>query len=144
MSYHPGSSNTRGNNDGLSAWPSNLGNPETTELCRYDLLLPSGCYLPQQWKTSTDNYPTLGPGAMTEELRTHIDSRHNIQGRRDFWRGKVYDDVITAFRLAVASVTHDLTSLSGRCHESDHRQPALPVIVQGPAPWEHRRGSDCY
>ncbi|XBI29914.1 hypothetical protein VPH35_053785 [Triticum aestivum] len=113
--YHCGSSSADGDGDAPSAWSSSLGNLETMELCRADGYLP------------------LGPGATAEELRTHIGGHHNIVGRHNFWRAKVFDDVIAAFRVAEAGVTPDPTGASVCL--------CAPALAHGPAWRERRRGS---
>ncbi|KAM3328891.1 hypothetical protein ACQJBY_026160 [Aegilops geniculata] len=106
MSFHGGSSSGTGGDDGPSAWPSSLSTPETEELYRSGLLVPSGCRLAQGWKLDKDGYPRRGPGATAEEKRTG--GRNNIAGRHAFWDGKEYAAVIGAFRLAESGVTPDL------------------------------------
>nr|XP_020191857.1 vegetative cell wall protein gp1-like [Aegilops tauschii subsp. strangulata] len=120
------------------SFPTSLGVPETEELHRYCLL-----------KIDADGYPTPGPGATEEELRSHSGGRHNTLGRHNFWRGKDYWEVITAFRLAAAGVTPDLTGGSGRLRapppprdrrgRADHRgayPAAAPVPTAPPSPPE--------
>ena len=117
MAFYRGSSSTGGggdDDDKPGAWPTSIGVPETVELHRYCLLVPPGCRLPRNWKIDAEGFATLGPGATEEELRNHSGGRHNIEGRKRFWRGKDYWEVMAAFRLAAAGETPDLTGRSGR------------------------------
>ena len=75
IAFHWGSSSTGSGDDGPSAWPSSHDNPETAELHRYGLHVLPGCHLPRHWKIDKYGYPTLGPGATPEELRTHPSGR---------------------------------------------------------------------
>ncbi|VAI10716.1 unnamed protein product [Triticum turgidum subsp. durum] len=116
MAFFGGSSSTGGGaaDDALGAWPTSIGGPETEELHHYCLPVPSGCCLARNWKIDAEGFATLGPGATEEELRNHSGGRHNIEGRKRFWRGKDYWEVMAAFRLAAAGETPDLTGRSGR------------------------------
>nr|XP_020175783.1 proline-rich receptor-like protein kinase PERK10 [Aegilops tauschii subsp. strangulata] len=115
MAFYRGSSSSVGADDGIpGSWPTSLGEPETEELHRYCFLVPPGCRIPRNWKIDADGYSTPGPGTSEEELRSHSGGRHNAIGRRNFWRGKDYWEVIAAFRLAAAGVTPDLMGGSGR------------------------------
>ncbi|VAI69437.1 unnamed protein product [Triticum turgidum subsp. durum] len=117
MSFFRGSSSIGGgaaDDDVPSAWPTSIGVPETLELHRYCLLVPSGCRLPRNWKIDADHYATPGPSATEEELRNHSGGRHNIEGRKRFWCGKDYWEVMAAFRLGAAGESPDLTGRSGR------------------------------
>ncbi|KAM3212322.1 hypothetical protein ACQJBY_065416 [Aegilops geniculata] len=132
MSFFRGSSSTGGggaDDDVPRAWPTSIGVPETLELHRYCLPVPPGCRLPRNWKIDEDGYATPGPDATEEELCNHSGSRHNIEGRKRFWCGKDYWEVMAAFRLAAAGETPDLTGRSGRL-----RAPPPPHD-------RHRRGS---
>ena len=128
MLFFRGSSNTGGGaaDNAPGAWPTSIGVPDTLELHRYCLLVPPGCRLPCNWKTDADGYATPGPCATEEELRNHSGGRHNIEGRKRFWRGKDYWEVMAAFRLAAAGETPDLTGRSGR--------------LRAPPPPQDRRG----
>ncbi|XBI80253.1 hypothetical protein VPH35_089474 [Triticum aestivum] len=116
MAFFGGSSSTGGGAaaDAPGAWPTSIGGPETEELHHYCLPVPPGCRLPRNWKIDAEGFATLGPGATEEELRNHRGGRHNIEGRKRFWRGKDYWEVMAAFRLAAAGETPDLTGRSGR------------------------------
>ncbi|KAM3411310.1 hypothetical protein ACQJBY_003130 [Aegilops geniculata] len=117
MAFYRGSSSTGGDGadgDAPGAWPTSIGVPETEELHRYCLPVPPDCRLPRNWKIDADGFAPRGPGATEEELRNHSGGRHNIRGRTNFWVGKDYWEVMSAFRLAAAGVTPDLTGRSGR------------------------------
>ncbi|XBH82911.1 hypothetical protein VPH35_071463 [Triticum aestivum] len=116
MAFFGGSSSTGGGaaDDAPGAWPTSIGGPETEELHHYCLPVPPGCRLPRNWKIDAEGFATLGPGATEEELRNHSGGRQNIEGRKRFWRGKDYWEVMAAFRLAAAGETPDLTGRSGR------------------------------
>ncbi|XBH80038.1 hypothetical protein VPH35_105867 [Triticum aestivum] len=142
MLFFRGSSSTGGgatDDDVPGAWPTSIGVPETLELHRYCLLVPPGCRLPRNWKIDADGYATPGPGAMEEELRNHSGGWHNIKGRKRFWCGKDYWEVMASFRLATAGETPDLTGRSGRLRappppHDRHRRGGGHGVHQAPAP----------
>nr|AAK20739.1 PST19 [Triticum aestivum] len=136
MSFHRSSSSGTGGDDGPSAWPSSLSKPETEELYRFGVLVPPGCRLPLDWKLDKDGYTTRGPSTTAEEKRTG--SRCNIVGRHEFWDGKDYAAVISAFRLAESGVTPDLNGdrrhlLVPRPHPEARGRRAPPPPAPSPA-----------
>ncbi|XBI74140.1 hypothetical protein VPH35_067733 [Triticum aestivum] len=142
MPFFRGSSSTGGgaaDDDVRGAWPTSIGVPEMLELHRYCLLVSSGCRLPRNWKIDADGHATPGPGATEEELRNHSGGRHNIEGRKRFWCGNDYWEVMAAFRLAAAGETPDLTGRSGRLRappppHDRHRHGGGHGVHPAPAP----------
>ena len=81
-------------------WPSSLTLGQTEDLARFGLYVPPAAKLPRPWRISADGFPTQGAPATPAELRAHPGGRYNRKGRRHFWKGKRFDDVIGAFKRA--------------------------------------------
>ncbi|XBJ11497.1 hypothetical protein VPH35_016189 [Triticum aestivum] len=79
-------------------WPSSLTLGQTEDLARFCLYVPPAAKLPRPWRISADGFPTQGVPATPAELRAHPGGRYNRKGRRHFWKGKRFDDVIGAFK----------------------------------------------
>ncbi|KAI5001073.1 hypothetical protein ZWY2020_011032, partial [Hordeum vulgare] len=68
------------------------------DLARFGLPVPPSARLPLPWRISADGHPNLGPPALRGELRRHPGGRYDRRCPCRFWTGKIFDDVISAFR----------------------------------------------
>lgn len=109
-------------------WPSSLTLGQTEDLARFGLYVPPAAKLPRPWRISADGFPTQGVPATKAELRAHPGGRYNRKGRRHFWKGKRFDDVIGAFKRAARGLP--VGDLSGGAGPSQPRRAPAPI----PAP----------
>lgn len=80
------------------SWPSSLGIPEAMELRRYNILVPPSSRLPGTWHISAAGYAVEGLAAPRSEVRTFPGDRWNALGRRRFWEGRHWDDILRECR----------------------------------------------
>ena len=107
-------------------WPSSLTLGQTEDLARFGLYVPPAAKLPRPWRISADGFPTQGVPATPAELRAHPGGRYNRKGRRHFWKGKRFDDVIGAFKRAARGLpVGDLSRGAG---------PSQPCRAPAPTP----------
>ena len=111
-------------------WPSSLTLGQTEDLARFGLYVPPAAKLPRPWRISADGFPTQGVPATPAELRAHPGGRYNRKGRRHFWKGKRFDDVIGAFKRAARGLP--VGDLSGGAGPSQPRG-CIPAPTPAPA-----------
>ena len=113
-------------------WPSSLTLGQTEDLARFGLYVPPAAKLPRPWRISADGFPTQGVPATPAELRAHPGGRYNRKGRRHFWKGKRFDDVIGAFKRAARGLpVGDLSRGAGP--SQPRRAPAPTPAPAAPA-----------
>ena len=115
-------------------WPSSLTLGQTEDLARFGLYVPPAAKLPRPWRISADGFPTQGVPATPAELRAHPGGRYNRKGRRHFWKGKRFDDVIGAFKraargLPVSDLSHGAGPSQPRRAPAPTPAPAAPAEV---------------
>ena len=116
-------------------WPSSLTLGQTEDLARFCLYVPPAAKVPRPWRISADGFPTQGVPATKAELRAHPGGRYNRKGRRHFWKGKRFDDVIGAFKRAARGLpVGDLSRGAGPsqprgCIPAPTPAPAAPADV---------------
>ena len=113
-------------------WPSSLTLGQTEDLARFGLYVPPAAKLPRPWRISADGFPTQGVPATPAELRAHPGGRYNRKGRRHFWKGKRFDEVIGAFKRAARGLpVGDLSRGAGP--SQPRRAPAPTPAPAAPA-----------
>ncbi|KAI4970660.1 hypothetical protein ZWY2020_001574 [Hordeum vulgare] len=75
-------------------WSSGLTVGQTEDLIRFCLYMPLAANMPRPWRISVDGFATLDPSVTNEELCDHAGSRYNRKGRRRFWHGKSFNEVV--------------------------------------------------
>ena len=115
-------------------WPSSLTLGQTEDLAWFGLYVPPEAKLPRPWRISADGFPTQGVPATPAELRAHPGGRYNRKGRRHFWKGKRFDNVIGAFKRAARGLP--VGDITGEAGPSGLRGRAPPPGPAPPAPAE--------
>ncbi|KAI4981112.1 hypothetical protein ZWY2020_021597 [Hordeum vulgare] len=118
---------------------SSLTAAQNEDLARFGLSMSPLAKLSRPWRISADVHPTLGPPALREELRRHPGGRYDRKGRRRYWTGKNFDDVVGAFRRVARGVP--VGNIPWEAGPSCHRAAAtaaatLPASSEVPLPPE--------